>query len=209
MTEKKNLNLGGGGNWKEEGWQSVDIALGHDLSEKFLFQYETSSADLIYFSHTLEHLSWDIIPKMLGECYRVLALSGTIRIVVPDVDYLWHIIKLDYKYDLVHENHHYYNPETQQDRITRPPVEDVKELIGYISDDDFLKNGFHFSFFSESSLSIFLKIAGFKNIQRSSYNESPVPELRKSSTLDGGGIASSGFDNTILRSMSLYMEASK
>ncbi len=203
------LNLGGGGNWKEEGWQSVDIALGHDLSKKFLFAFEDSSVELIYFSHTLEHLPWDAVPKMVGECYRVLVPNGRIRIVVPDVDYLWHIIKTNNKEDMTGENPFYYPPETQQERITRPPVEDVKELIGYVSDDDFLKTGFHLSFFSESSLSIFLKIAGFNFIQRLSYNQSSVPELEKPSTLAKNGMPICGFDNTVLRSMSLYMEAQK
>ena len=44
-----------------------------------------ASAEAIYSSHTLEHLSRDDGARLLRECSRVLAPGGVIRIVVPDL----------------------------------------------------------------------------------------------------------------------------
>lgn len=54
----------------------------HDLTKKFPWQDET--VDVIYSSHTLEHLSRAEGFIFLEECYRVLKKGGVIRIIVPD-----------------------------------------------------------------------------------------------------------------------------
>jgi len=105
------LNLGCGSQ-VVDGWINVDYSLGarlakfplfrsinqklklfdldwnpriyiHDLSKRF--PWLDSSIDVIYSSHTLEHLSKDDGVKFLHECYRVLRQDGMIRIVVPDL----------------------------------------------------------------------------------------------------------------------------
>jgi predicted SAM-dependent methyltransferase len=45
-----------------------------------------NSVSLIYCSHTLEHLEEKYALKFLSECYRVLKVSGVMRIVVPSTD---------------------------------------------------------------------------------------------------------------------------
>jgi len=93
-------------------WQNVDAALGarlakiaplrpllratgafrldwsdgivvHDLRRPF--PWPDASADAIYSSHTLEHLSKEDGECFLRECARVLAPGGVVRIVVPDL----------------------------------------------------------------------------------------------------------------------------
>ena len=105
------LNLGCGPQ-VTEGWVNVDYALGarlmkiplfriinkkvklfkldwndkiyiHDLTKKF--PWNDSTIDVIYSSHTLEHLSKNQGQRFLAECYRVLRKDGVIRIVVPDL----------------------------------------------------------------------------------------------------------------------------
>jgi len=105
------LNLGCGPQ-VPEGWINVDYALGarfakshvfravnrrvklfnlewndailiHDLTTRF--PWPDASADVVYSSHTLEHLSRDEGRHFLGESHRVLKPGGTIRIVVPDL----------------------------------------------------------------------------------------------------------------------------
>ncbi|NOY16160.1 MAG: methyltransferase domain-containing protein [Gammaproteobacteria bacterium] len=105
------LNLGCGSH-VPDGWINVDYALGarfvklpffslvnkklklfdmdwgkkiylHDLTKKF--PWDSSSIDVIYSSHTLEHFSREEGRTFLGECYRVLRKGGIIRIVVPDL----------------------------------------------------------------------------------------------------------------------------
>ncbi|GAA6615451.1 class I SAM-dependent methyltransferase [Scytonema sp. NUACC26] len=106
------LNLGCGSH-TPSGWVNVDYALGawiaklpvfslinkifkiinidwsdeifmHDLRKKF--PWEDNSVDVVYSSHTLEHLSRTEGQHFLRECYRVLKPNGVIRIVVPDLN---------------------------------------------------------------------------------------------------------------------------
>lgn len=58
----------------------------HDLRKKFPWKDE--SADIIYSSHTLEHLNKNEGIHFLNECYRVLKKNGILRIVVPDLNKL-------------------------------------------------------------------------------------------------------------------------
>lgn len=105
------LNLGCGSQ-TPVGWTNVDYALGawlaklpvfstinkvfkiinldwpdeivmHDLRKKF--PWADNSVDVVYSSHTLEHLSRDDGEAFLRECYRVLKPNGIIRIVIPDL----------------------------------------------------------------------------------------------------------------------------
>lgn len=55
----------------------------HDLTKKF--PWEERSIDVIYSSHTLEHLSRVQGLTFLQECHRVLKKGGIILIVVPDL----------------------------------------------------------------------------------------------------------------------------
>jgi SAM-dependent methyltransferase len=105
------LNLGCGSQ-TPEGWINVDYAFGarlvsiplfsainrkvrifktdwngaiviHDLRKRF--PWENDTADVIYSSHTLEHLTREEGRHFIMECWRVLKQSGIIRIIVPDL----------------------------------------------------------------------------------------------------------------------------
>jgi SAM-dependent methyltransferase len=55
----------------------------HDLRRPF--PWPNGSADAIYSSHTLEHLTREQGRRFLRECHRVLRPGGVVRIAVPDV----------------------------------------------------------------------------------------------------------------------------
>lgn len=82
-----NLNLASG-NWKPEGWFSVDlrprdgVSLVMDLSAPF--SLKSDSVHNIFCSHFLEHLSLKDGENFLLECHRILVPGGRIRISVPD-----------------------------------------------------------------------------------------------------------------------------
>lgn len=105
------LNLGCGAH-TPEGWVNVDYALGariakipgfralnrrlrvlrldwdpdirlHDLGKPF--PWDDDSVDVVYSSHTLEHLDRQAGRHFLGESFRVLRPGGLVRIVVPDL----------------------------------------------------------------------------------------------------------------------------
>lgn len=83
------LNLGCGGHFHPD-WINVDIApqdprvLQHDLQARLPF--EDSSFAAVYHSHVLEHIPKKQAPAFLGECHRVLAPGGVLRVVVPDLE---------------------------------------------------------------------------------------------------------------------------
>lgn len=47
---------------------------------------DDSSADVVYHSHVLEHLTPEAGVAFLRECFRVLRPGGVIRVVVPDLE---------------------------------------------------------------------------------------------------------------------------
>jgi hypothetical protein len=61
-----------------------DNILIHDLSKGIPFP--DRSIDVVFHSHTLEHLDRQVVPKFLCEVMRVLKCEGLHRIVVPDFE---------------------------------------------------------------------------------------------------------------------------
>tara|TARA_A100001015_G_scaffold272276_1_gene326708 strand:+ start:103 stop:804 length:702 start_codon:yes stop_codon:yes gene_type:complete len=57
----------------------------HDLSNGI--PLHDDSADFIYSSHFIEHLYRDEAEILLKDCYRVLKIDGTLRIILPDLSY--------------------------------------------------------------------------------------------------------------------------
>lgn len=111
-----NLNLGCGSQVLD-GWINVDYAIGarlakvplfrrfnkkvklfkldwddriqlHDLTRRF--PWKEGAVDIVYSSHTLEHLTREQGRRFLRECHRVLRKGGIIRIVVPDLRVIVH-----------------------------------------------------------------------------------------------------------------------
>lgn len=105
------LNLGCGSQ-TPDGWVNVDCAVGAwfakipffralnrrlhlftlDWSDKIYlfdvrgtFPWGTSTVDVVYSSHLLEHFSREVGRRFLCECHRVLRRDGILRLVVPDL----------------------------------------------------------------------------------------------------------------------------
>ena len=55
----------------------------HDLRKPL--PWPTGSAEAVYSSHTLEHLSRREGRRFVAECHRVLRPGGVVRVVVPDL----------------------------------------------------------------------------------------------------------------------------
>jgi cephalosporin hydroxylase/predicted SAM-dependent methyltransferase len=83
------VNLGCGHHFRA-GWVNVDVVPAdasvhaHDLTQPLPFA--DGSCGVVYHSHVLEHLPKDAAPRFVGECYRVLAEGGILRVVVPDLE---------------------------------------------------------------------------------------------------------------------------
>ena len=89
MPEKMLLNIGCGSRFCE-GWVNIDktpfdrLVRACDVLEGLPFP--SSTFEVVYHSHLIEHLSKANAAKLLGECYRVLKSGGIIRVVAPDLE---------------------------------------------------------------------------------------------------------------------------
>lgn len=83
------LNLGCGHRYFEE-WTNVDFyRTGPTVVPCNLINglpFSASSFEVVYHSHVLEHFSREDAVHFVGECYRVMAPGGILRIVVPDLE---------------------------------------------------------------------------------------------------------------------------
>lgn len=66
---------------------SKNIFVHHDL--RYGIPLRNSSADFIFTSHTLHHLYHDECRALLADTFRVLKPGGTIRICVPNLEYIF------------------------------------------------------------------------------------------------------------------------
>ena len=83
------VNLGCG-NVIVDGFVNVDFFLssvrkdyGADLRHPLKIGDHT--VDGIFCEHTLEHLTYEAVDQLLGECQRILKKGGIMRIIVPDL----------------------------------------------------------------------------------------------------------------------------
>ncbi|MDY7577038.1 methyltransferase domain-containing protein [Herbaspirillum sp. RTI4] len=87
----RNINLGGGSWFSENGWINYD-EFSRDIRGKIKFHshtelpYPSSYADVVYSSHCLEHLNDSVVNKLIREAYRVLNNGGKLVIKLPDFD---------------------------------------------------------------------------------------------------------------------------
>jgi len=84
------LNLGAGPNWKNEGWHILDHKVEKNDGYKIKgnlnnINLSNSSCDLIFISHTLEHIPHIQIQNVLTEINRIMKVGSTIRILVPNL----------------------------------------------------------------------------------------------------------------------------
>ena len=86
---QKLVNLGCGRHFHSD-WVNLDLVpFSDEVKAADLINgvpLENNSADAVYHSHVLEHLSPQCGRKMLGECFRVLKPAGYLRIAVPDLE---------------------------------------------------------------------------------------------------------------------------
>jgi len=95
LENKKFYNIGAG-SFYHQYWTNIDYSSEHykmmqkegfinyNLMELRPLPIEENSAEIIYSSHTIEHISDEAILNMMKESYRVLKNGGCIRLTTPD-----------------------------------------------------------------------------------------------------------------------------
>ncbi len=92
---KVKLNIGSFTTMFHHGWENIDVHNLGDFATAHKYKYRmldvrsglphaTSSVDLIFSSHMLEHLDYVEGMRFLKDCRRVIKGNGVMRILVPD-----------------------------------------------------------------------------------------------------------------------------
>ncbi len=137
------------------GFVNVDARPGpnvhHVMRIEDLSGFATGSAELVYASHCLEHVSHHKVAAVLAEWFRVLRPGGLVRISVPDFDLLCVI---------------YAASGHRIESIIQP-------LMGGQNHPA----NFHYTCFTESSLRECLAAAGFVDVKRWQHGDGPYRSL--------------------------------
>lgn len=154
------LHLGCGKNYKE-GWVNVDIGrhkidVNLDLRRTPL-PFPSSSCKMIYSEHVLEHFTYpEPATSILKECYRLLEPGGILNIVVPDGEMVVNAYVLG-------GSDEYYEAE---ERFHPAWCHTKMEHLNY----GFRQGTEHHFYYDYETLARALDLAGFKNIQRRSFD---------------------------------------
>ena len=67
----------------------MKIDISHDLFSREQIPVKNNSVNLIYCSHTIEHIDDSSALFLLKECYRLLKRGGGVRFTMPNIDLLY------------------------------------------------------------------------------------------------------------------------
>ena len=103
IKNKLFLNIGAG-TFNHKYWTNVDYGSKQyakvqnqfvelNLMEKPKFPFENESIELIYSSHTIEHVNDAAVNNLIEESFRILKIGGILRITCPDANLLLNSVK--------------------------------------------------------------------------------------------------------------------
>jgi len=101
VENKRFYNIGAG-LFKHPAWTNIDyhskyykdneIHTDCDLLECKPLPIPDNSANIVYSSHTIEHITDEAVQNMLNEAYRILKRGGTIRLAAPNIDLYYKVL---------------------------------------------------------------------------------------------------------------------
>lgn len=153
------IEFGSGNKKGKNGWTTVDLFgsdINYDISRGV--PLSDNSVDKIYSSHLLEHLSFDQIISLLGECFRILKINGQFSVCVPN----------SRLYIEAYINNEYFKPEGTS--FFEPAIIETGSKIDQVNYIAYM-NGEHKYLWDQENLINSLRIAGFKNVKLRDYDE--------------------------------------
>lgn len=174
LPDGARIQLGCGPN-RFEGWINVDVDrryrpdVVHDL--RLGLPARPGSAELIYSEHVLEHLTLAEGTRLLRDCRRALRHGGVMRIAMPDLRSLVDHYLKDWR-----------NQAWLCERAYRE-IDSAARMLNYA-----LREWGHKYVYDSDDLEMRLRAAGFAEVHRRAWRESPHAELcnretREDSTL--------------------------
>lgn len=113
VENQRFYNIGAGG-FRHRAWTNVDhrsdwykdaqgnsIGIDYDLMSLAPIPVEDNTAEIVYSSHTIEHITNEAAQNMFNESHRILKKGGFFRVTTPDID-------LDFRAYKENDRHYYY-----------------------------------------------------------------------------------------------------
>lgn len=126
----------------------------------------SNSADAVFCSHMLEHVSLEECKKAIGNIYSMLKTGGCFRLIVPDLNYF----ALQYIDNPNIDGAHKFMKDSGLG-IERPAVsmfEKLRRAIGFSR---------HLWMYDEKTLTFELERVGFMKIRRCVFGDAQIPEF--------------------------------
>ena len=160
------VNLGCGSNIRD-GFLNIDLTkrenknhLQYDLSKGLPPQVK--NATLIYSSHFFEHLTNEQAVNLLSGCYKALAPKGLFRMVLPNFSECFK--------NYIDNNKDFWNG------VKHVPANGL--IIEYLEFSTY-QNGQHKSLWDFEKCEVYLKQAGFTQVEKSQFNPKIDLKARK------------------------------
>lgn len=147
-----------------QGWLNVDLdAPGADLhwDLRIPLPLPNGSVDFIFNEHFLEHLDLRSGLAFLRECRRLLAAGGTLRIAMPDLDFVLERFRDDWR---------------DQDWLRRPAYKNVDTRVRMLNMA--MHEWGHQYLYNREELGLRLRECGFTNVLFCRNGDSEHPVLR-------------------------------
>ncbi len=181
------INLGAGPNWEHNGWHILDHKI--QKNEKFKIKgnlnninLKDKSCDLVFISHTLEHIPHIQIQNVLTEINRIMKKGATIRILVPNLESIARAY--------IKKDKDFFKQALDEDHSIRTDLGYGGMLMNFIVSpgqdtillDRNLKNfisGYaHLYAYDFEMMKILLKKCGFKNIVKKNFCVSKIKDFK-------------------------------
>jgi len=227
IENRRFYNLGAGA-FRHPCWTNVDhksdwyrSVQGHDFIEWDLLsltriRVADNSAEIVYCSHTIEHITDDAAQNMFNEAFRILKKGGVFRVTTPNIDLEYRAFKekdrqfFYWKKDKSFSLHqiflsHFASSASISDHELDKIFSkmEYEEALNYCISRCSLETqrnspGGHINWWNAKKLRRMIGTAGFREVCLSGYGQSSSPVLRNTRF----------FDNTHIP-ISIYMEAIK
>ena len=216
LEKKRFYNVGCAGKFRHKYWTNVDLIqdgynlvnagnvdIEYDMTENKPLPLESSSAEVIYTSHVIEHVFNANVRNFFKEAYRSLKPGGVLRVTCPDLDLAINAFqnndntffktancqKKHIESSLVAFCSSIYIPGTKNSKTAeelKKMLKSAKDLACVVKEiselshfEDHKKNpDNHVNWFNREKLEEFLREAGFTNIILSGRQQSVEPILR-------------------------------
>ncbi|PYI52942.1 class I SAM-dependent methyltransferase [Paenibacillus flagellatus] len=149
VKKKRFYNIGAG-SFVHRAWTNIDfqndwykdnqIGINYDLLELKPLPIEDQVANVVYSSHTIEHITNEAAQNMFNEAYRILKKNGIIRLTTPNIDLCYRTVLNNDRNFWRRMEVDYSTPEIMAKVNVSKPMKDVT-----------LKQIFLFNFASQTS----------------------------------------------------------